>query len=187
MWALFAAFAWAAPVTAEYDEGLTLRTTDGNWQAKVEVRGQFRATYASLPKEGETSERVLSFQIQRARLRLGGHAYRPWLRYYAELDLVTPRILDLRMTVGPKWGHVQVGQWKAELGRERRASSRELQLVDRSIVNEWFTIDRQVGVSMLGHLFEGTPGDLHYALGAFAGHGARTVAADPTPMVAGRL
>jgi hypothetical protein len=64
-----------------------------------------------------------------------------------------------------------VGQWKANFNRERAASSGEQQFAERSIVNEVFTIDRQQGLMLMGHVFRGSPFDAWYHAGVFTGMG----------------
>ena len=54
-------------------------------------------------------------------------------------------------------------------------------------MNRIFTIDRQMGVSVRGHLFEGTPADLRYYFGAFTGEGRGVANDDNNLMYAGRL
>ncbi len=82
---------------------------------------------------------------------------------------------------------VRVGQWKIDYNRERVDSSGRQQFVERSIVNRIFTIDRQMGVSLRGHLFEGTPADLRYAFGIFSGEGRGVANDDNNLMYTGRL
>lgn len=157
-------------------------TADGNWKLTLQWRFQGRlsapfdrvpADPASLADADETT-----FRIRRARLKVGGHAYRPWLQYYLEYDFPSTNLLDWRMTVGPPIAGARIGQWKVNYSRERVSSSGEQQFVERSIVNETFTLDRQMGVMALGHLFEGTGGDVRYYLGAFTGTGSNASAND---------
>jgi phosphate-selective porin OprO and OprP len=158
------------------DEGLEIETTDDRFRAYFSLRGQFRVTYpfGADPTSPEDFSRAdeATFSINRARFKWAGHAYRPWLQYYTEYDMRGSRLLDLRLTLA-RWPdfQVRVGQWKAEYNRERRDSSSELQLVDRSIVNRSFTLDRQPGVMLMGHLWRGTRADSRYFAGVFSGAG----------------
>jgi phosphate-selective porin OprO/OprP len=54
-------------------------------------------------------------------------------------------------------------------------------------VNRIFTIDRQVGVQLRGHLFDDTPADLRYYVGAFNGQGRGVSNDDNDLMYVGRL
>jgi phosphate-selective porin len=172
-----------AAIKARYNEGLEFVTADGNNRLHLELRFQFRYfhPFDRDPDEADditdpvAGTDVSTLRIQRTRLRIGGHAHRPWLRYYLEYDWLNARLLDFRVTLS-KIDQLQlrVGQWKPEYTRERRASSRELQFVDRSLVNHFFTIDRQQGLMVFGRLAEGSTADSRYFIGAFSGNGART-------------
>jgi phosphate-selective porin OprO/OprP len=85
---------------------------------------------------------------------------------------VSNTLLDYRLDVAKfKWATLRVGQWKVDYNRERVDSSGAQQFVDRSIVNSVFTLDRQVGARLGGHLFEGTYAYLVYNIGVFTGVG----------------
>lgn len=105
-------------------------------------------------------------------MKVGGHAYRQGLEYYLEYDFPSSRLLDYRLTLGPSEAQVRVGQWKVNYSRERVQSSGEQTFVERSIVNRVFTLDRQTGVMLFGHLFDGGPADLRYYVHALTGAGA---------------
>ena len=65
----------------------------------------------------------------------------------------------------------KIGQWKLNFNNERFISSGKQQLVDRSISNRFFTLDRQIGISFLGNLFKGTLVNSSYNIGLFNGNG----------------
>lgn len=65
---------------------------------------------------------------------------------------------------------LRVGQWKAQYSRERVISSGRQQMMDRSIINRAFTLDRQQGVSVYGRVGEGAA-NFNYWLSAFTGMG----------------
>ncbi len=107
-----------------------------------------------------------SFIIRRARLKFDGFAVSPKLKYKLELGLSnrdiagasefnknTPRyILDAVI----KWNFYEnlvlwVGQTKLPGNRERVISSADLQLVDRSLLNAAFNIDRDIGLQLRHH------------------------------------
>ncbi len=195
----------ALPVKASYgSKGFRLETNDGKWQTNLQWRAQFRITYPYLgdPRQisNFTSGESTNFQNRRLRMKIGGHGYEPWLKYYFEVDLQptrevdddsessSARVIDWRIDVA-KWKALQlrVGQWKIDYNRERVDSSGRQQFVERSIVNRIFTIDRQVGASLRGRLFEGTHADLRYYLGAFTGEGRGVSNTDNGLMYVGRL
>ncbi len=111
-----------------------------------------------------------SFIIRRARLKFDGFAVSPKLQYKFELGLSnrdiagasefnknTPRyILDAVI----KWNFYEnlvlwVGQTKLPGNRERVISSADLQLVDRSLLNAAFNIDRDIGLQLRHHFTVG--------------------------------
>lgn len=189
------AIAGKISVQASYgDKGLQLESLDGNWQTNLQWRFQFRLTHPTRSDPRQVSDfgsrEELTFQARRLRMKIGGHGYKPWLKYYFEVDLqptrdsdqssskASTRVIDWRVDVAKyKAFGIRVGQWKVDYNRERVDSSGRQQFVERSIVNRIFTIDRQMGVGVRGHLFEGTPADMRYAFGVFTGEG-RGVAND---------
>lgn len=108
------------------------------------------------------------FLIRRARIKLDGFAFTPKLKYKIELglsgrDLGKP---DERTGYAPrmifdavlKWNFYKnftlwAGQTKLPGNRERVVSSANLQLVDRSLLNSEFNIDRDIGFQ-LHHFFK---------------------------------
>ena len=107
------------------------------------------------------------FLIRRARLKFGGFVLNPKVKYKIELGLtnkdqgkvasdnnMAPKmILDAVV----KWNFYKnftlwAGQTKLPGNRERVISSANLQLVDRSLVNKVFNIDRDMGIQ-LRHYF----------------------------------
>lgn len=99
-----------------------------------------------------------SFQIRRARLRLGGTVFDPRLGVNfqlsfsrSDLDMApdgTPNVIrDAAITwrVGSNLQLV-MGQTKLPGNRQRTVSSGDLELPERSIVNNRFTFDRDIGI-----------------------------------------
>jgi phosphate-selective porin len=113
-----------------------------------------------------------SFMIRRARTKLNGHAYAPWLKYYLQYDWSQPVLRDLSLTIDKyKWAQVRIGRGKVSYNNERVSSSGNQQFVNRSIVNDIFTVDRQQGIEIKGNLFSGSWYDMTYYVGAFTGMG----------------
>lgn len=138
-------------------KGFEFRTRDNKFLLHVQSRLQFRF---ATPEDQDPvtfddfdSEKNASFSINRARLKVGGHAFKPWLKYYWEYELSQSNLLNYTITIDKwEWLKFQVGQWKVEYTRERRISSGEQQMMDRSVINRAFTLDRQQGVEVFGHL-----------------------------------
>jgi phosphate-selective porin len=157
--------------------GLEVNSNDGRFRAWFGLRAQLRFSYPfdndPLTPEDFAAVDQANFDIRRARFKSGGHIYREWLEYDFEYELRNARLLSLEFTIERYSGaQLSLGQWKAEYNRERRDSSGELQFADRSIVNRAFTIDRQPGVMVMGHLWRDRRADSRYFTGVFAGEGA---------------
>ena len=157
-------------------EGFTNTSRDGNYGIDVQIRFQFRYAYPfdsdlRTPEQFDF-DRESTLRIRRGRLRINGHAYRPWLKGYFQYDLIGDFIRNLRIMVS-KYRPLQfkAGLDKANFSRERVISSQRQQFADRSIVNREFTIDRQEGLEVFGRLFEGSSVDSQYYLGVFEGAG----------------
>lgn len=104
-----------------------------------------------------------NFIVRRARLKFDGYAYSPKLKYKIELGLSnrdiaganefnrnTPRyILDavIMWSFAKNW-ELWVGQTKLPGNVERVISSGDLQLIDRSLLNSRFNIDRDLGIQL---------------------------------------
>jgi hypothetical protein len=153
-----------------------LRSRDGNFLIQIQPRVQLRYAYPRdqnpVTLEDFTADRQHVFKVNRARLKIGGHAYRPWLSYFFEYELAASNLLDFRVMVERFAGlKLKVGQWKVHYNRERVISSGQQQLADRSLINRAFTLDRQQGLSLYGRLRGGGAADLSYWASVFTGMG----------------
>ena len=126
---------------------------------RVQSRYQSEWSY-----NGEDYDPVdINFSVRRARLKFGGFAFSPKLKYKIELGLSnrdisganvynrnTPRyILDAVVM----WNFYEkfelwAGQTKLPGNIERVVSSANLQLIDRSLLNSKFNIDRDMGIHL---------------------------------------
>ena len=193
------------PVKASYGpKGFRLETRDGNFQTNLQWRAQFRYSdpRGADPRQLEDfdEERTSNFEMRRLRMKIGGHGFQPWLKYYFEVDLQpardveadaqssAARVITWRADIA-KWEAfgVRLGQWKIDYNRERVDSSGRQQFVERSIVNRIFTLDRQVGIQARGRLFKETPADLRYYAGVFNGEGRSVQNLGTENMYMGRL
>ena len=175
------------------DKGFEFETADGRYLLQLQARLQFRVSYPfesdPVTFEKFEGEDELSFAVRRARLKVGGHAFEPWVKYYFEYELASSALLNFEAKV-ERWKalSLHVGQWKVEYNRERMISSGKQQTADRSILTFPFTIDRQQGVSLFGRLSGGGAADFTYAAGVFTGTGrGNTKNDDDVPMFTGRL
>ena len=137
---------------------------DSSYSAKFTVRMQSLFTSGwEVPVEREWGAAETNMLIRRARLKFEGFAYSAKLEYKFQLGLSnrdmsgyspftrnTPRfILDALV----KWNfydnlELWVGQTKLPGNREQLISSGSLETVDRSLVNSYFNLGRDMGVQL---------------------------------------
>jgi phosphate-selective porin OprO/OprP len=174
-------------------KGFEFRTRDDQFLLQIQSRLQFRF---ATPEDQDpvtfddfSEEKKRVFKINRARLRVGGHAFQPWLKYFWEYELAQSNLLDFRIMIEKwEWLSLKVGQWKVEFTRERVISSSEQQMVDRSVINRPFTVDRQQGIELYGHLKSNNLADFNYWVAALTGTGRGNVNNDDNHlMYFGRL
>ncbi|MEP0214487.1 MAG: porin [Cellulophaga sp.] len=147
---------------------LNLVGKDSTWSMNVSGRMQFLGIGQWSENDNEKLSSIGSnFLIRRGRLKFKGFAYSPKLKYKVELGLSNrdisgasefthdaPRyILDAFVM----WNFYEnfelwIGQTKLPGNIERIVSSANMQLVDRSLLNNRFTIDRDMG-AQLRHKF----------------------------------
>lgn len=158
------------------DGGWEIGTSDGNYLLQIQLRLQFRYAYPrdtdpiTLDDFFDGDQHI--FKVNRSRLKIAGNAFQPWLRYYMEYELGGNTLMDFRLMV-EKWPGLQlkVGQWKVEYNRERMIAWDNQQMLERSILNRPFTIDRQQGISLYGHLKGPGVADFNYWASVFTGTG----------------
>jgi hypothetical protein len=135
---------------------------DSTWSMKIGARMQFLAS--SIWEENEANKS--NFLIRRARLKFDGFAFTPKLIYKLELALSNRDIAGASIYTGnapliildavmkynfAKNLYFWFGQTKLEGNRERVISSGNMQMVDRSVLNARFNIDRDIGFQLKHH------------------------------------
>ncbi|TXB64747.1 porin [Vicingus serpentipes] len=164
-----AIYSFSQEVTnTKFGKGLyNVVAADSSWSMKFGARFQtlFIGEW-NLNEDDGITEGTSKFLTRRARLKFDGFAYSPKLQYKLELGLSnrdisgasaytsnSPRyILDAVL----KWNFYKnltlwVGQTKLPGNVERVISSANLQLVDRSLLNSRFNIDRDMGAQLRHH------------------------------------
>ncbi len=139
-----------------------LQTPDGRFRVELGGRLQPRYTYqARDPNRSDPEGHDRTFgELERARLRLEGHLVDPRFFFRLELDghtdegevALTDAYLQYRHEQ-PNRGYearVGAGQWKPFFGRQEKQSASYQLLVDRSLANEYFNIDRNIGLWVEG-------------------------------------
>ena len=167
---LIAILLFAINVTAQeisdtsFGKGLINFTAkDSSFSVKFAPRFQVRSI-SSWDHDGDQyGSPEHNFIVRRARLKFDGFAYSPKLKYKIELGLSnrdisgandynrnTPRyILDavIMWQFAENW-ELWAGQTKLPGNVERVVSSANLQLIDRSLLNSRFNIDRDLGIQL---------------------------------------
>lgn len=140
---------------------------DSSFSVKFAPRIQARYQSAWNHDGDKYGSAEYNFLIRRARLKFDGWAYSPKLKYKIELGLSnrdisgassytrnSPRYI---MDAVIMWNFYEnfelwAGQTKLPGNVERVVSSANLQLVDRSILNSNFNIDRDMGIQIRHHM-----------------------------------
>lgn len=176
-------------------DGLAVQSADGEFglttRARLQVLG--RTSWDDGASPG------LGLELRRARLAFAGRFFGEDNRFKVELAL-SPRDEGIRSNIddviadesGPRFTplldfylefrqlrdlSVRVGEYKVPFSRQRVISSGDLQMVDRSLVNGEFNLDRDVGVDIRSKDFLGL-GFLRYYLGAYIARGRDGVGLD---------
>lgn len=170
------------------DKGWQFKSNSGRYLIHIESRLQFRYAFpfdsdpVSFEDFGKDNQQIL--KINRARLKIGGNVFESWLEYYWEYELAAGNLLDFRMMVEKyPWLKIKIGQWKVHYNRERVISSGKQQMTDRSLINRYFTVDRQQGISLYGNLKGQGIADFNYWAGAFMGTGRGNRANDDAELM----
>jgi len=157
------------------NNGFELLSADKNHLLQIDWRIQFRMAYPTdtdpVTLDDFEGDRIHMF-INRARMKVGGHGYKSWLKYYLEYELAGSYLLDYRIIIEKfSFLKLKIGQWKIQYNRERIISSGKQQTAERSILTKQFTIDRQQGISLFGHLKGNGLANFNYWLSALMGTG----------------
>ena len=158
---------------AGYKKGFYIKTDDGRFLLNIGVSAQFRWTYYTPDIGEDTSE----FMMRRLRPCFSGYMWHPDLQFKFEWETRT----DTHLTdayfnyITYQYASIQGGQFYVPFNREQLTEPWYLQFVDRSIVNDFFTMGRDIGL-MLHKQF--SDGKFEYAFGVFNGNGPNHLAND---------
>jgi hypothetical protein len=156
-------------------KGFEFKTDDKNFSMAIQNRLQFRYAnpFDSDPRSLANLEQdQSSFMVRRARTKITGNAYWTWLKYNFQYDWAQPILRDFNLDLTKfSEASLRLGRAKVIYNDERVTSSSKQQFVNRSIVNDIFTVDRQQGAQLYGRLFPKDWYDFSYALGVFGGQG----------------
>jgi phosphate-selective porin OprO/OprP len=167
--------------------GVTMSSANGRYSLQVRARLQVRYDLDHPNVEGEPVSQT--FQIRRARVVLAGNVFSPHIRYqfqfgFSPRDMANDIPSDLEDSIrrNPlrdarleftrlRDFTIWAGQFKVPFSRERVVSSSNLSMVDRSLVNAEFSLDRDIGIAALSKDIGGLGGKLSYYVGVFLGEG----------------
>ncbi len=141
----------------EFGKGLGFASADSSFT--LAINGRIQSLLEVKKDFGNDTVRA-DFMIRRCRLNIQGNAFSPRFSYRIQLGFAhgditsansaAPNNLILRDAMlyydVSKWLRLGVGQTKLPGNRQRQVSSANLQLVERSIANNNFTLDRDKGI-----------------------------------------
>jgi hypothetical protein len=140
-----------AGMTAGYDNGFVLGSSDGNFSLKLNGQLQTRFIYNYQDNSPVDNDRW-GFENTRTKLFFSGNVVNPDWMYYIEADFTesgTFTLDDAYITYnyGNGW-KAMMGQFKAPILREELVHSRYQLAVERSWLNEYFTGGRTQGIAV---------------------------------------
>jgi phosphate-selective porin OprO/OprP len=140
---------------------IEVKTSDGNYSAKLGGRLQWDYNYAELNGVADEDD----FSVRRARLYLSGNI-KDW-SYKVQFNVGndnggTHEDLYIRYNGWGKQAVVTIGNQKEPFGLEQLESSKDISYLERSAVTEAYAPGRKEGI-----LFSGQRGAMTYALGVF--------------------
>ena len=173
----------SSKATVKPGTGFEWKSADGDFSFDPRLRAQFLYEF----EKEDNVDAAQSIQFRRARLQFKGNFYGKNNKYKVELAFSpgdigqmdgAPPATSILLDWYWDFTHlrdlaVRVGQYKVPFSRQRVVSSGDLEMVDRSIVNAEFSLDRDIGLDLRsGDLFG--LGMLRYYLGVYAGEGRNT-------------
>lgn len=167
-------------------KGFTVASKDGRFSLQIRGRMQLRYDLEHPNVEGEVIDHVA--QVRRARLVLQGNVFSPHVKYHFQFGF-SPRDMSNDLPSDPtsirrnplrdarveldrlRNFTVWIGQFKVPFSRQRMLSSSNMNMVDRSMVNADFNLDRDIGIEAFSKDVGGLGGKLAYYVGVFMGEG----------------
>jgi phosphate-selective porin OprO/OprP len=167
-------------------KGFETASKDGRFALQIRARAQIRYELLHPNVAGESTEQVM--MLRRLRLQFQGNVFGKHNRYYIQFGFTDPDMSNA--VLADEEGEIKknpirdarvefdyvrdftvwAGQMKIPFSRQRVNSSGNLNMVDRSIVNEEFQLDRDIGVQVLSKDIGGK-GWFAYQAGVFMGEG----------------
>jgi phosphate-selective porin OprO/OprP len=183
-------------------KGFTIASKDGRFS--LQIRGRVQVRYDFEHPNVEDADVSHLAQVRRARLVLMGNLFSPHIRYYFQFGFSPLDMSNDLPTNAPGFRYsplrdarvefnrlrdfsVAVGQFKVPFSRQRVTSSSNMNMVDRSMVNAEFNLDRDIGIQVFSKDIGGLEKLAYYA-GVFMGEGRNAfVKSDPGLLYVGRF
>ena len=176
------------------DNALTLGAW-GQFRATIDDKDEYDADTAG-SGVGSADGTSVAFSVHKVRPYLQGTVFKPWLKYKFEFELgplktdATNNVNNSRLTDAfvefAKFpaATLRVGQYKVPFGLQELTSDTRQEFVDRSIVNSKFAVSRDIGLMLLGNVWDKKFG---YQVGLFNGSGQNNPQEDQKQMYAARV
>lgn len=146
-----------AVITMNFGKGIQFNSTDGLFTLALSGRIQ---SLSETKYDVDKKTAAVDFLIRRCRLSFQGTAFNPKFTYriqfgFSQGDITASNIAEQNNLIlrdamlyyqASKWLRIGFGQTKLPGNRQRQISSSSLQLVERSISNNNFTLDRDKGI-----------------------------------------
>jgi phosphate-selective porin OprO and OprP len=179
--------AWYNKFLAKYDSGFVFESTNKEGMP-FKLKIGFLSQVQVFVNDTDKQDVATNFRLRRLEISFDGYAFAPWFYYKFMFDPTksSAPVQDMYFTaqyvntIGPR-----IGQWKVPFEKEELQSSSALQLVERSIVNSEFTLERDRGAALQGAL--GAHNNFSYAAGVFNGDGNNGTSVDSNMLYAGRI
>ncbi|MCU4156965.1 hypothetical protein J1N10_13330 [Carboxylicivirga sp. A043] len=134
-------------LSAQVGKGIQFKTEDDLFYLKFATRIQTRWDFENtLSNSQGPADFVNKAWVKRARIKFDGYFLNKSLVYKIEYDVAGGYVRDAIIKYKKNNCELWFGQGKLPSNRERVVSSGDLQLVDRSVFNKYYTLDRDPGV-----------------------------------------
>jgi hypothetical protein len=159
-------------VSARYDKGFTLATSDDEFELKAGIRSQFRIEV--FKADQDDAEVESHFLVPRLRLQLEGFAFGKQNTYKVEFDMANKGFSVLKdFYINHEFTptlQIRAGQWKKPFSRHQMVSDFGSEFNERAISDEWAGAGRDLGIA-LHNGYEKSPDGVEWAVGMFNGTG----------------
>lgn len=136
-------------IVDKFGKGISVLGKDSTFFLKANTRIQNRYDYERTDNNSNDPGDIDRAYVRRARIKFGGWAFSPKLKYKIEHDVLNGVTYDAVVKYNFYKGlELWAGQTKLPGNRERVISSQKLQFVDRSLLNTVFTLDRDAGIQL---------------------------------------